>query len=109
MPYGLTEKDIKLIYEAFKKFPEIEEVILFGSRAMENCKKGSDVDLAVKGTRVTDETITDLRTILNGELPIPYMIDVLDYAGIKNKALVDHISEYGKVFFKGSQTDTLNF
>ena len=85
--------------ESFKRFPEIEEVVIFGSRAMGNFKKGSDVDIAVKGDKVTDDTVTRLTSVLNEELPIPYVIDVLDYASIKNRALLKHIRIYGKKFY----------
>lgn len=34
--YGLLDRDLKLILEAVGKYQEIEEVILFGSRAMGN-------------------------------------------------------------------------
>ena len=47
--YGLLDRNLKFILEAISKYPEIEEVIIFGSRAMGNYKKGSDIDLALKG------------------------------------------------------------
>jgi predicted nucleotidyltransferase len=46
---GLLARDQALILSAIKMFPEIEQVILFGSRAKGTYKKGSDVDLAIKG------------------------------------------------------------
>ena len=39
--YGLLDKDIDYIVNAFNKFSQIEKVIIFGSRAMGNYKKGS--------------------------------------------------------------------
>ena len=99
MPFGLTQNDVTLMCESFKRFPEIEEVVIFGSRAMGSFKKGSDVDFAVKGDKVTYDTVAQLNTVLNEELPIPYVIDVLDYSGIKNKALLKHIGNYGKKFY----------
>ncbi|WP_202806916.1 nucleotidyltransferase domain-containing protein, partial [Nitrincola nitratireducens] len=37
--------------EAAKQQSEIESLVLFGSRAKGNFRKGSDVDIAVKGCR----------------------------------------------------------
>lgn len=99
MPFGLTQKDVTLMCESFKRFPEIEEVVIFGSRAMGNYKKGSDVDITVKGDKVTYDTVARLNAVLNEELPIPYVIDVLDYGSIKNKALLKHIRIYGKELY----------
>ena len=41
--FGLIERDIEYIVKAMKKFNEIEKAIVFGSRAIGNYKKGSDV------------------------------------------------------------------
>lgn len=99
MKWGLRESDLKLIKEIFSKFPEIQSAILFGSRAMGNFKKGSDVDIALKGN-IDTTTVSRCRSILNEEIPAPYFFDVIDYASIKNKDLVEHIQEYGTVIFE---------
>lgn len=98
--FGLLKRDLEFIFEAVLKFPEIEKAIIFGSRAMGNYKKGSDIDLAIVGDQITDQTKTRLSSILNQELPIPYFIDVVDYKSITNKDLVNHIDTEGKVIYK---------
>ena len=45
--FGITEKSYGLILEAFLKYTDIEEVLVFGSRAMGNYKTGSDIDFAI--------------------------------------------------------------
>ena len=98
--FGLTEKDIGLIRSAIEAHPEIEEVLVFGSRAMGNHKNGSDVDLAAKGDNVSLRTVSRLATRLNEELPLPYRFDVLDYAAIDTPALKEHIDSTGKTLFR---------
>ena len=44
--FGLLDRDIKYIIKALEQHDEIEKAIIFGSRAMGNYKKGSDVDIA---------------------------------------------------------------
>ncbi len=44
MMFGLEQKDIDLIRDTFKMFPEIEEVIIYGSRASGDYRSGSDID-----------------------------------------------------------------
>ena len=100
MPYGLTDKDLDLVCSAIEAHLEIEEAILFGSRAMGNHKRGSDVDLAIKGANVGLRTVSALSASLNEELPLPYQFDVVDYAAIDTPALTEHIDELGKTLFR---------
>lgn len=53
MHYGLKENTILRIQSVLAGFPEIEEVILYGSRAKGNYKNGSDIDLTFKGKQLT--------------------------------------------------------
>lgn len=46
---GLTDKDLKEITGILARFPQIKEALIFGSRALGNYKKGSDIDLVLKG------------------------------------------------------------
>ena len=100
MAYGLTDKDLDLICLAIESQEEVMEAVLFGSRAMGNHKRGSDIDLAIKGTDVDLRTISSLSARLNEELPLPYQFDVVDYATIDTPALTQHIDEFGKVLFR---------
>ena len=99
MPFGLTDQDIDLIRSAISEREEISEVLVFGSRAMGNHKKGSDVDLAIKGEKVDLRTVSTLSARLNDELPLPYEFDVVDYASIDAPALTEHINQHGTLVF----------
>ena len=57
MNIGLNQTEIKEILKTVIQFPEIEKTVVFGSRAKGNFKKGSDVDLAVKGKNITYKVI----------------------------------------------------
>ena len=100
MNLGLKKKDFESILAAIKQFPEIEQAIIFGSRALGNYKRGSDVDIAVIGKMLTDKTITRLSALLNEELPLPYFFDVVRYEKLKNDALKKHIDSKGYVFYE---------
>jgi predicted nucleotidyltransferase len=99
MPYGLSDRDLELIVESAKAFPEIQQLVLFGSRAKGTHKPGSDVDLAIKGEAVTYETALRLAEILNEETPLPYFFDVLHYEAIAEPRLVEHIDRVGIVIY----------
>ena len=48
---GLTEYDWKIIKEIISRYSEIEEAILFGSRAKGTYRTGSNVDIALVGKK----------------------------------------------------------
>jgi predicted nucleotidyltransferase len=100
MKFGLKQRDIDNITFALKKYPEIEEAIIFGSRAMGNYKNGSDIDLAVKGKNITHRTLASLNSILEEELPIPFFFDIVDYGKISSEKLIEHIDRVGLVFYR---------
>ncbi len=98
--YGLLERDLHYMIKAFEKHSEIDKVILFGSRAMGNYKRSSDIDLAIIGDSVDTRIIAILLDDLNEEFPIPYFFDVIHYQKISNKELKKHIDTEGKVLWE---------
>jgi predicted nucleotidyltransferase len=100
MNHGLQPREIEKIIKAAEGLPEIEEMILFGSRAKGNFKKASDIDLAIKGKEITDTTVKQLSSRLNEELPLPYFFDVIDYKSINNTDLLKHINRVGNLIYK---------
>jgi type I restriction enzyme S subunit len=99
MPFGLKDNDYKLIKNVFHSISKIEEVIVFGSRAMGTDKPASDVDLALKGNDITLDDILKLKHKLE-ELPIIYDFDVINYETINTPALIEHIDRHGILFYK---------
>ncbi|MGL5149812.1 MAG: nucleotidyltransferase domain-containing protein [Clostridium sp.] len=97
--FGLLERDLFYINEALNKFIEIEKAIVFGSRAMGNHKKGSDIDIAIIGKDVTTKTIFRLDDYLNEVYPLPYFFDIIQYDSITNEKLKEHINCEGKEIY----------
>ncbi|MCW3488812.1 nucleotidyltransferase family protein [Dethiobacter alkaliphilus] len=93
--FGLSEKNLICIREGIKTFAEIERAVVFGSRAMGNYKRGSDIDIAIAGKNVTGETVAKLSEYLNEVAPLPYYVDVVDYNEISNEELRKHIDTKG--------------
>jgi predicted nucleotidyltransferase len=98
--YGVAPESFRLMLESFCKYPQIREVVLFGSRAKGTHHSGSDIDLAIKGDRPIPDVALDLQTLLNEELPIPYMVDVVDYHSLSHQNLIDHIDKVGISIYK---------
>ena len=99
MRFGLTKHDTEVIVQTLASFAEVEEAVIFGSRAMGHAKRGSDVDLALKGKRLDRTTVTHVKFVLDEELPLPYFFDVVHYDSLTNTALKAHIDDKGKVLF----------
>lgn len=99
MKYGLLEKDIQKICKLLEEFSQIEEALLFGSRVLNLEKKGSDIDLALKG-RLNLSLVAKIKAKLEETLSLPYFFDVIDYETITNPDLKEHIDTYGEVLYR---------
>lgn len=97
----LPQKTIDRLIKIFSTYPEIEKVIVFGSRAMGNEKPGSDVDLAISGLKVTSELVGKIHSYLEEETLFPYFFDCLHFETLTNPDLRSHILEYGKILYRG--------
>ncbi len=92
---GLTQKELEILKEVFKKFDNIKEVILFGSRALGTHKTASDIDLAIKGN-VDINTLSKLKYTLEEDTILPYFFDIVIYDNLENMELKKHIDGVGK-------------
>jgi predicted nucleotidyltransferase len=90
---GLAPTELSTLHRVFMQFPEIEEVILFGSRAAGTHRPGSDVDLAIKGKNITIDTLAKLKYTLEEETNLPYFFDVVDYGRAESAALKNEIDQ----------------
>lgn len=104
MNHGLIERDLFHIRAAAASLEEIEEVILFGSRAKGTYRQGSDVDISIKGKYVTHSTVLKLSDDLEEERPLPYFFDIVDYNSLQeDDPLKQHIDRVGVVLFQASR------
>ena len=95
---GLSPKELEILKDVFKKFDDIKEVILFGSRALGTHKTASDIDLAIKGN-VDINTLSKLKYTLEEDTNLPYFFDVVIYDNLENMELKKHIDEFGKIIW----------
>lgn len=91
---GLSEEEISKLVGAIRECGKVGEVILYGSRAKGTFKKFSDIDITLKGERLTRE---DLYPILEriDDLYLPYEIDLSIYCDLDYQPLIDEIDWYG--------------
>lgn len=97
--FGLSERSTQAILDVFAKFPDVEQAIIYGSRAKGNYREGSDIDLTLKGENLTPEKLYRIQDALD-EAPTPYLFDVSIYKNLTNPNLIDQINKIGKVFYQ---------
>ncbi len=98
MKFGLSDDVQSKIISVFKKYPQIQSVIIYGSRSMGNYKNGSDIDLTIKGENLDLQLLSKISNDLD-DLLLPYMVDISFYQDIQNQELIDHIQQRGQIFY----------
>ncbi|MDQ6953460.1 MAG: nucleotidyltransferase substrate binding protein [Mariprofundaceae bacterium] len=96
--FGLGFTIIDSIQAVFSAHPEVDEVVLYGSRAKGNYKVGSDIDLTMKGEAVDFDVLSMISQELY-DLPIPYMVGLSIFTHINNDNLIEHINRVCKMFY----------
>jgi len=94
MQFGLKEKTIEQINGVFAKYPQIEQAVLYGSRAIGNYKNGSDIDITLKGSSLNLTVINRVCNELD-DLLLPYTFDISIFNQISNPDLLEHIEKVG--------------
>jgi type I restriction enzyme, S subunit len=94
MKYGLDENQLCEIVDIFRKYPEVEEAILFGSRAIGTYKEASDIDIAIKGKDVSVILATKIQSDLE-DTYLPFFFDIISFPSITNQDLIKHINTKG--------------
>lgn len=99
---GLSDAVINQIQAVFDQYPQIDSVILYGSRAKGNYRKGSDIDLTIKlKTGITPDLSLHHRIATQlDDLDLIYTIDLSFYDQIENPDLIDHIQRVGVIFYE---------
>lgn len=97
--FGLSGATIKTLHLLLHDFPEIDEVVLYGSRAMGRHHVGSDIDLTLKGDQIPLSLLHRLTQAVD-DLLLPYTFDISIYNHISNESLKDHIQRVGVVFYR---------
>lgn len=91
---GLPDGAIRQMLAVLGDYPDIESVVLFGSRAKGNFRQGSDIDLCLRAPNLSLSDRLQLENRLD-DLLLPWNIDLVLWHEIENQALCDHIQRVG--------------
>jgi predicted nucleotidyltransferase len=102
--WGLSEKVVAQLNHLFLKYPEIEKVIIYGSRAMGTHRPGSDIDLTIFAPTLC---LSDLLKIENeiDDLMLIHKIDLSLYHQLQASDILSHIERVGQVFYSSDTRD----
>ncbi len=90
----LRERDLKALQDIFSRFPTIQQVLLFGSRATDTARRTSDIDLAIIAPDMSPAEWADLCEQIE-ETPIIYQIDVVRFDTMAQEPLKERIIQEG--------------
>ena len=99
MTSGLPDSAVGALQRVFKRYPQIDRAILYGSRAKGNFRTGSDIDLCLEGSTLTMSILYRIENEID-DLLLPYKIDVSIDHYIQHTDLKEHIARVGTVFYE---------
>ena len=82
-----------VLVAVFRRYPDLEQVILFGSRATGKATERSDIDLATRG--IPDRHRLGRLSLDLDEAAIPQECGVQAYEQIRHAPLKTHIDRWG--------------
>lgn len=97
--FGLSDINISKINSVFARFPSLNKVVIYGSRAKGNYKVGSDIDLMLFGHNLTHKDRLHISFELD-ELLTPYQFDLSIYSQVESNDLLEHVNRIGKIFYQ---------
>ena len=100
MQHGLSTQTLQKIRDVFVRYPQVEEAVLYGSRARGDYKNGSDIDLTLRGgTELTHTILSQIANDLDDQL-LPYTIDLSIFKNIRNLEMIEQIKRVGVALYK---------
>jgi len=103
MKHGLSQETKEEVHKILKKYPQVKQAILYGSRARGDYKKGSDVDLTLIGG---DDLTRDILYRIMDEHEdsyLPYTFDLSILHKINDADFLGRIQKEGVVFLNGKK------
>jgi predicted nucleotidyltransferase len=96
--FGLPDTAIQAIQQVLAAHPEVEQAIVYGSRALGRQRPASDIDLTLIGPTIGFGTLARIESELD-DLLLPWMIDLSRLADLSHPPLLAHIERVGQVLY----------
>lgn len=96
--FGLSGDVRSDLSSVFRRYAEVQQVRIFGSRATGRYGAGSDIDLAVLAPTMTNDRFTQLWSDIDA-LPLVFKVDLLHWDTLENPVLKEKIMCEGLAIF----------
>ena len=96
LPKQVIEEIIKII----TNYKEVEKIVIFGSRATNNSKNTSDIDVAIFAKNWTDKDLNIVKFNLDEYIKTPLKFDLLNFYEISKENLKRSILRDGRIIYE---------
>ena len=93
--------EISALRKVLASVPEVEEAIIYGSRARGTNRVSSDIDITLKGSDLTYLQLALIDAKID-DLYLPYFVDLSLFSMLHDKDLIASIEREGQVFFNSN-------
>lgn len=97
LPSGMADQ----IRNALKRYPDVKQALLFGSRALGTHRPNSDIDLCLDAPAMSFAAYLKLAALLD-ELVLPYSLDLVLKHQVDNPDFLEHIQRVGRVVYQAT-------
>ncbi|MET0541138.1 MAG: nucleotidyltransferase domain-containing protein [Variovorax sp.] len=101
--FGLSPVSLEALRTLLARYARVQRVDVYGSRAMDRFRPGSDIDLALRGDALTEADLLAIEREID-DLDLPWKVDLALYDQIEDAALRDHIDRVGRAMYEASRT-----
>jgi uncharacterized protein len=104
-PEGLPVGTADQLRASLSHYPEVRQVLLFGSRAIGTHRPNSDIDLCLDAPDMSFPAYLRLAADLDEQL-LPYSLDLVLKHQIDNPDFLGHIQRVGRVVYQKNSGET---
>ncbi len=99
MRHGLPERSLDKLLRTIIREPKVEGIVLYGSRAKDSFRDGSDIDLCLDAPELDFSGLMHLENEVD-DLLLPWKVDLAIRQRIDNPDLLSHIERVGTTLFR---------
>ena len=99
MEFGLKQNELDALRAVLASIPEVDEAIIYGSRARGTNRVSSDIDITLKGNNLTYLQLALLDAKID-DLYLPYFVDLSLFSMLRNEDLIASVEREGKVLYR---------
>lgn len=103
--FGLSQNHRRIISAIFSKYPDVEEVLVYESRAKGTFRPGAaDIDMIItKKACLPQEILLKIVNDFDDSL-LPFSVDLSVFGSLTNADLIAHIRRAGKCIYKKTES-----